>query len=129
MPNVMIFAGANGSGKTTLAHTVLEANAYFINADEIREKGKLSYLDAGERALNEIDQHIGKGETFAFETTMSGLGLEKRLRRLREKGYAIQIFYLFAHPLDLLKERIKERRIFVIQGQVPGIDVTSVIMI
>lgn len=109
MAKVLIFAGANGSGKTTLASTVIGSATKFINADEIKDKEKLSDLDAGKKALKEIDLCVSKGINFAFETTMSGLGLFKRIKRLKNKQYFIVIFYLFVYPIDLLVERIKER--------------------
>ena len=109
MPKVLIFAGANGSGKTTLASTVVEPLILFINADEIKIEEKLSDREAGEKALLEIDQCISKNINFSFETTMAGAGLLKRLKRLKNKGYTIVIFYLFAYPIKLLDDRIKER--------------------
>ena len=109
MAKVLIFAGANGSGKTTLANTVVEKGARFINADEIKDRENLSYIDAGKKALNEIDRSCEDNATFSFETTMSGVGLLKRLKRLKNKGYTIVMFYLFAYPLKLLSDRITER--------------------
>ncbi len=110
MPKVLIFAGANGSGKTTLASTVLEPLLLFVNADEIKVKEGLSDLDASKKALRTIDLYISKGADFSFETTMSGLGLQKRFEQLENNNYHITIFYLFAYPVELLKERIKERQ-------------------
>lgn len=109
MAKVLIFAGANGSGKTTLANTVIGSAIKFINADEIKDNEKLSDLDAGKKALKEIDLSISKRIDFAFETTMSGLGLFKRVKRLKSRQYSIVIFYLFVYPVNLLVERIKER--------------------
>ena len=109
MPKVLIFAGANGSGKTTLAATVVEPASQFINADSIRDTEGLSFIDAGKKALVTIDECILRNESFSFETTMSGLGLLKRFKRLKGKGYDITMFYLFAYPVRLLEERVKER--------------------
>lgn len=109
MPNVLIFAGANGTGKTTLANNTIIASMPFINADDIKKKDKLSDIDAGKKALFEIDSCISKHINFSFETTMSGLGLLKRFNRLQKEKYSISVFYLFAYPIKLLSERIKER--------------------
>lgn len=106
---VLIFAGANGSGKTTLANTVVESSMHFVNADNIKNKRNISYLDAGKEALKIIDQHISKKTNFAFETTMSGKGLLRRLENFKKQGYEITVFYLFAYPVTLLDERVKER--------------------
>ena len=109
MPEVLIFAGANGSGKTTIANSVLKPNQRFINADAIKDRRNLSYIEAGKKALLMIDKAISQKINFSFETTMSGLGLLKRFKELKNRGYNITILYLFVYPVELLVERIKER--------------------
>lgn len=109
MPKVLIFAGANGTGKTTLANNTIISSMPFINADDIKKKYKLSDIDAGKKALLEIDSCISKHINFSFETTMSGLGLLKRFKHLEKEKYNVIVFYLFAYPVELLSERIKER--------------------
>jgi predicted ABC-type ATPase len=113
MPHVFIFAGANGSGKTTFAKSILESRLIFINADEIKKDKNLSYIEAGKESLRLIDSFIAENKDFSFETTMSGIGLSKRFEKLKKEKYHITIFYLFAYPIELLIERIKER---VIKG-------------
>lgn len=109
MSKVLIFAGANGAGKTTFAKGILEPGMKFINADDIQREERLSDIDAGQKALSLIDLSIPRKGNFAFETTMAGLGLDKRLIRLKKLKYFIVIFYLFVYPKELLVERIKER--------------------
>ena len=109
MPKVLIFAGANGSGKTTFAKSILEPGFIFINADDIKKEKNLSYLEAGKESLRLIDNSIAENKDFSFETTMSGIGLSKRFEKLKKEKYRITIFYLFAYPVELLIERIKER--------------------
>lgn len=109
MPKVLIFAGANGSGKTTLANSILAPGMRFVNADDIQREEKLSDFEAGKKALRLVDFCISRGVNFAFETTMAGLGLQKKFERLRRAKYLVEIFYLFVYPVDLLIERIKER--------------------
>ena len=109
MPKILIFAGANGSGKTTFAKSILEPGFIFINADDIKKEKNLSYLDAGKESLCLIDRAIMENKDFSFETTMSGIGLSKRFERLKKEKYHVAIFYLFAYPVELLIERIKER--------------------
>jgi len=109
MPEVIIFAGANGSGKTTLAQRVVKPGLLFINADQIQLEQRLSDIPAGKKALRLIDEITVRGIDFAFETTMAGVGLLKRMERLERKKYHITIYYLFVYPVELLVERIKER--------------------
>ncbi|MFH0790654.1 MAG: zeta toxin family protein [Candidatus Omnitrophota bacterium] len=109
MPKILVFAGANGSGKTTLANSVVESNMKFINADKIKDRDNLSYIEASKKAITLIDGCISKGASFSFETTMSGLTLQNKFEQLKQKKYHIAVFYLFVHPVELLIERIKER--------------------
>lgn len=109
MPKVIIFAGANGSGKTTLAEVIIGSSMPFVNADEIKKREKLSSIKAGQKALQVIDEFIRKRQTFAFETTMSGLMLLKRFKQLKKQKFSITVYFLFVYPLILLSERIKER--------------------
>jgi len=109
MPKIIIFAGANGSGKTTLAGTVLGKQDIFINADKIREDENLSFIDASKKAIELLDKNIASGKDISFETTMSGRVLNRKFKQMASKKYKIIIFYLFAYPVELLVERVKER--------------------
>ena len=74
-----IIAGPNGAGKTTLSYTILPEIFdcdEFVNADEIaRGISPLNPEKAGIRAgrimLGRIHELVSKGESFAFETTLS----------------------------------------------------------
>ncbi len=109
MPKVLIFAGANGTGKTTLANEIVERKSRFINADHIMDRKKVSSVKAGKETLRLIDKSISKRINFSFETTMAGLGLLRRFKKLKQGKYKVVIFYLFAYPVELLVERVKER--------------------
>ncbi len=78
--HMYIISGSNGAGKTTFAREFLPDFAHcrrFINPDLIAVG--LSPFDpaaagaqAGKLVLCEIRRAIASGETFAFETTLSG---------------------------------------------------------
>ena len=77
---IAIIAGPNGAGKTTFAREFLPRQAEcpdFINVDLIA--AGLSPFDpdraalrAGRLMLKEIRHRVRAGESFAFETTLSG---------------------------------------------------------
>ena len=77
---VVIIAGPNGAGKTTFALEFLPNEAgcpVFINADMIAAglspfSPELEAVKAGRLMLEAIAEHAAKGESFAFETTLSG---------------------------------------------------------
>lgn len=109
MPKVLIFAGANGSGKTTLADSVIMKGLEYINADAIMDRENLSYIQAAKKTILLIDKYILSGVDFSFETTMSGMVLIRKFELLKKHRYKVALFYLLVHPLELLRERIKER--------------------
>ena len=76
---IIIIAGPNGAGKTTFARNFLPAEAQtlrFINADLIAAglapfNPESAALKAGRLMLEEIDECVLAGKSFAFETTLS----------------------------------------------------------
>jgi len=99
---IVIIAGPNGAGKTTFAREFLPFEAgcpLFINADLIA--AGLSPFDpdaaasrAGRLMLAEIDRNAAAGESFAFETTLSGHTYIRRIRSWRSAGYVVKVLFL-----------------------------------
>lgn len=44
--------------------------------------------------LEEIAGHVRRGDSFAFETTLSGRGYLKDIRDWRQQGYVVKLFFL-----------------------------------
>ena len=125
-----IIAGPNGSGKTTFASEFLPVEAEclnFINADLIAQglspfqPAKMG-IEAGRLMIQHIDECVKKNESFAFVTTLSGKGYEKKIQRWKKQGYEIIMYYLKLPSVDIAIERVKLR---VAQGghDVPEIDI------
>lgn len=114
---IIIIAGPNGAGKTTFANTFLPKEAQcprFINADLIAAglspfAPELEAFKAGRLMLNEIAACEAKGESFAFETTLSGLGYLKHIRQWRNRGYHVSLFFLSLPTVELAIARVAER--------------------
>ena len=91
---IFVIAGPNGAGKTTFATEFLpnEANCpVFVNADLIAAglspfRPNLAAVRAGRLMLQQIDEHVGRGDSFAFETTLSGHGHARRIPRWQTMG-------------------------------------------
>jgi predicted ABC-type ATPase len=99
---ILIIAGPNGAGKTTFARSFLPEEAqcpHFINADLIAAglspfAPEEAAIKAGRLMLEEIDESVARGESFAFETTLSGVGYRPHIRRWRGLGYHVSLFFL-----------------------------------
>ncbi|MHB8654336.1 MAG: zeta toxin family protein [Terriglobia bacterium] len=116
-PSVYIIAGPNGAGKTTFALKFLPRYAEcrnFVNADLIA-KGlspfapEAAAFPAGRLMLEEIERFAKRGDNFSFETTLSGITYVKLIRRLRARGYAVHIFFLWVPQAELSLSRIRDR--------------------
>lgn len=99
---ILILAGPNGAGKTTFARSFLPEEAQcprFINADLIAAglspfAPDAAAVRAGRLMLEEINASAARGESFAFETTLSGVGYRRYIRRWRGLGYHVSLFFL-----------------------------------
>ncbi len=114
---IIMIAGPNGAGKTTFALEYLPYEPgcpIFVNADLIAAglsplKPEADAFRAGRLMLEEIDRHARQGRSFAFETTLAGLGYVRRIRRWRRSGYAVKLIYLpLASPEEALR-RVEQR--------------------
>lgn len=114
---VIIIAGPNGAGKTTFARSFLPAEAQcprFINADLIAAglspfAPEAAAIKAGRLMLGEIAGCARRGESFAFETTLSGLGYLARIREWRAEGYHVALFFLSLPNAEAAVARVAER--------------------
>jgi predicted ABC-type ATPase len=86
---VIIIAGPNGAGKTTFAREFLPHEAacpVFVNADLIAAglapfAPESAALQAGRLMLAELERHFQAGQSFAFETTLSGRAYLRHIPR------------------------------------------------
>ncbi len=114
---ILIFAGPNGAGKTTFATELLAAepeNLAFVNADLIAAglspfNQSSANFRAGRMLLNTIREHVANGESFAFETTLSGSGYARSISHWRERSYVVKLFYLRLPSPDLAVDRVRLR--------------------
>jgi predicted ABC-type ATPase len=114
---IFIIAGPNGAGKTTFALEFLPREGDcpdFINVDLIA--AGLSPFDpdraairAGRLMLAEIQSRVRKGNSFAFETTLSGHGYARLIPRWRKAGYYVKLIFLNLPTSDLAVARVAAR--------------------
>ena len=114
---VIIIAGPNGAGKTTFARSFLPEEAQcprFINADLIAAghspfAPEAAAIKAGRLMLDEIAECARRGENFAFETTLSGLGYLAHIKQWRKQGYHVSLFFLGLPDAEVAVARVAER--------------------
>lgn len=111
---IIIIAGPNGAGKTTFAEEFLTREAEgldFINADLIARglspfAPEKAAVAAARIMLAEIGRRVGNGESFAFETTLAGLGYARHIREWRKAGYHIKLIFLSLPSVELALRRV-----------------------
>lgn len=114
---IIIIAGPNGAGKTTFARSFLPGEARvrrFLNADLIAAglspfSPELAAFKAGRLMLEELKECVGQGESFAFETTLSGVGYLRRIRQWRALGYRVSLYFLALPSAEAAIARVAER--------------------
>ena len=117
MKRIIIIAGPNGAGKTTFAQSFLPKEAKltrFINADAIAAglaafAPETAAIRAGRLMLAEIAHCAQRGESFAFETTLSGLSYLKHIKAWRAHGYQVSLFFLSLPNAETAIARVAER--------------------
>lgn len=118
---IVIIAGPNGAGKTTFAREFLPTDAElpnFVNADLIAAglspfAPDLAAFKAGRLMLEAIADYAKRGESFSFETTLSGLTYAQMIPMWRSSGYLVKLIFLSLPNVGIALERVATR---VIQG-------------
>jgi len=120
MPNkkrIIIIAGPNGAGKTTFAREYLMKEAHcpdFVNVDLIAAglspfNPERAGIQAGRIMLTEIQRRVRKGESFAFETTLSGHVYARMIPEWRNSGYRVRLIFLQLPDPKMAISRVKMR--------------------
>jgi len=99
---IVIMARPNGAGKTTFAREFLPLEAarpVFVNADLIAAglspfQPEVAAFGAGRIMLQEIGNHVARGNSFAFETTLSGLTYARMIPEWQAAGYRVKLIFL-----------------------------------
>jgi predicted ABC-type ATPase len=117
LKKIIIIAGPNGAGKTTFARDFLPAEAHtlrFINADLIAAglapfNPETASIKAGRLMLEEIDECVLAGQSFAFETTLSGVGYLRKIKLWQQLGYQVKLWFLSLPSADVAIARVAYR--------------------
>jgi predicted ABC-type ATPase len=118
-PVLLVIAGPNGSGKTTvtvrLRQTSWSEGAHYINPDDIAEEryggwnSEQAFVEAANYAQNLRETLLAERKSIAFETVFSTMEKVEFLRRAKQAGYFIRVFFVGTSHPDINANRIANR--------------------
>lgn len=118
-PVLCIVAGPNGSGKTTTTEQLLMnewgTDSFYINPDNIAKEvfgdwnSSDAVLKAAQKATEQRYECLENGVDFVFETVFSSDEKMKFLRKAKEAGFFIRIFYVCTESPLININRIAQR--------------------
>jgi len=118
-PVLIVIAGPNGSGKTSTTRLVIKhewaEQCVYINPDEIAQSkfGDWNNVDAVRQAVEYCEawreQLLAEHKDFIFETVLSSDEKVNFLRRAKEAGYFIRMFFICTDNPTINAARIAKR--------------------
>lgn len=118
-PKLIIIAGPNGSGKTSVTGKILEhqwiENCVYINPDNIAQddfgdwNSPEAVIKAANRAAELREEYLFKREGILFETVLSAVDKLDYIRRAKEAGYFIRLFFVGTDHPSINASRIARR--------------------
>ena len=118
-PNLVIIAGPNGSGKTSVTDKILQhewiEGCYYINPDNIAKdvfgdwNSAEAIMKAAHRAEELRENHLNKRQGILFETVLSADDKITYIKRAKEAGYFIRLFFVGTDSPTINAARIANR--------------------
>ena len=118
-PTLCVVAGPNGSGKTTTTIQLLNnewaADSLYINPDNIAQEqygdwnSADAVLKAAQTATGQRYECLSNGTDFVFETVFSSAEKMDFLRKAKDAGFFIRIFYVCTESPLININRIAQR--------------------
>lgn len=118
-PVLIVIAGPNGSGKTSTTRLVIKhewaEQCVYINPDEIAQSkfGNWNDVNAVRQAVEYCEewreQLLREHKDFIFETVLSSDNKVEFLKRAKEEGYFIRMFFICTESPTINAARIAKR--------------------
>ena len=98
----------------TVGRLAAAVKPVFVNADLIAAglspfRPDLAAVRAGRLTLQQIGEHVRRGDSFAFETTLSGRGHARRIPRWQTMGYRVKRLFLRLPTPEMAIARVAHR--------------------
>ena len=118
-PVLIVIAGPNGSGKTTITSRILKhewlEGAVYINPDNVAQErfgdwnSPKAVMQAAQYCEEQRETCLRDGQSLIFETVLSSEGKVDFIRRAREAGYFIRLFFVSTNHPSINSSRIAKR--------------------
>lgn len=111
-PELWIFIGPNGSGKSTLTEGMKAQSGFpdeYINADELKQKLKITDKQAQEEAWNRCASALCNHKSFAFETVGSHVSKAELMQTAKDNGYHVKLYFICTQDPEINIARVKNR--------------------
>ena len=114
----VIFAGVNGAGKSSTYRLLANDSEFWrnrVNSDEIlRDMGgdwrnPADQAKAMKEAIKRIDYNFKNGISFNQETTLTGRTALMNIKRAKELGYTVTMYYVGVKNADVAIQRVEKR--------------------
>lgn len=114
-PWLVVVGGPNGAGKTTFARSAAASwSLPYLSADLVVEEeglgtGGAQAFRAGRLFTGRLDAAVSRGQSLFVESTLSGVGFGRLVRRARAGGYRVSLEFVFVESAETCIRRIRTR--------------------